>query len=196
MPANPQETPSPEDGVRAALEGFIRDLTGSLRNRETMLTINHAALCARIEQAQRALSALPSPSEGWIATADRLPQKPGVEHYEHVWCLIYYHGEILLRPWNCEHLVWDDAEGDDFYCDPLAPTHWRPLPPPPGIPDSNQAESSPHPEYLRGIEEAAKVAESEPGILSESRSGGSFGSARADQCKIIANAIRALVGGE
>ena len=42
------------------------------------------------------------------------------------------------------------------------------------------------------LEEAAKVAESEPGILSGHRSGGSFGAARADQCKIIATAIRSL----
>ncbi|MDQ2765392.1 MAG: hypothetical protein M3Y22_18515 [Pseudomonadota bacterium] len=47
-------------------------------------------------------------------------------------------------------------------------------------------------EYRRGLDDAAKVAESEPSILSGCRSGGSFGAARADQCRIVATAIRAL----
>lgn len=42
------------------------------------------------------------------------------------------------------------------------------------------------------FEEAARVAESEIGILSPYRSGGSFGAARADQGRVIAAAIRAL----
>ena len=67
----------------------------------------------------------------WILTTDRLPSKPGVAEYEYVECLIFYHGGILKRPWNCEHLCWDDEEHDDFFCDPKAPTHWMPLPEPP-----------------------------------------------------------------
>lgn len=43
------------DAVREALQGFINDLTGSLRNRDTMLTINHDALRRRIAQGQAAL---------------------------------------------------------------------------------------------------------------------------------------------
>lgn len=42
------------------------------------------------------------------------------------------------------------------------------------------------------IERCAKVAESEIGIASGYRSGGSFGAARVDQGRIIAAAIRAL----
>jgi hypothetical protein len=67
----------------------------------------------------------------WIKTADRLPEKPGKRSYEYVECLIYHKGQILLRPWNCEHLCWDDEAQNDFYCDPKEPTHWMPLPNPP-----------------------------------------------------------------
>ncbi len=67
----------------------------------------------------------------WIKTADRLPEKPGIKDYEYVECLIFYKGEIMLRPWNCEHLCWDDEAQDDFFCDPKAPSHWMPLPAPP-----------------------------------------------------------------
>lgn len=38
------------------LEGFVVSLTGSLRNRETMLTINHDELVRRIEHARALLS--------------------------------------------------------------------------------------------------------------------------------------------
>ena len=49
-----------------------------------------------------------------------LPKKPNIERYEQIPCLIvrkdrrYY--EILQ--WNCEHLVWDGEDGDDFECKP------------------------------------------------------------------------------
>ena len=79
---------------------------------------------------ERAIAALPS-CEEWIPTTERLPEKPGKSNYEYVECLIFYKGEILMRPWNCEHQVWDDEEHDDFFCVPTAPTHWRPLPSPP-----------------------------------------------------------------
>jgi hypothetical protein len=61
---------------------------------------------------------------GWIKTSDRLPEKPGKERYEYVDCLIYYKGEVLKRPWNCEHLCWDDEQYDDFFAHPTGPTHW------------------------------------------------------------------------
>lgn len=50
-------TPS-ADKLRAVVEGFVSDLTGSLKNRSTMLTINHNALTARIDQALAALKAV------------------------------------------------------------------------------------------------------------------------------------------
>ena len=67
----------------------------------------------------------------WIKTTDRLPEKPGKQRYEYIKCLIYHMGEIKIRPWNCEHLVWDDEERDDFFCNPTEPTHWMLLPEPP-----------------------------------------------------------------
>lgn len=55
----------------------------------------------------------------WVKTKDRLPEKPGKKSYEYVDCLIYHNGEILQRPWNCEHLCWDDAHYDDFFLRPF-----------------------------------------------------------------------------
>ena len=70
-------------------------------------------------------------NNGWIATSEKLPEKPGKDRYEYVECMIFHKGEIKLRPWNCEHLCWDDESHDDFFCDPKEPTHWMPLPAPP-----------------------------------------------------------------
>lgn len=64
----------------------------------------------------------------WISVEDRLPDKPGVKSYEHVWCLIFVNGQIELRPWNCEHLVWDNSSGGNFEFKPKDPTHWMPVP--------------------------------------------------------------------
>lgn len=68
----------------------------------------------------------------WVPTTDRLPEKPGIDSYEHVRCLIVVNGEIEIGMWNCEHLCWDDEEGDDYLYDPDTPTHWMPPPPRPG----------------------------------------------------------------
>lgn len=67
----------------------------------------------------------------WIETKNRLPEKPGIEGYEYVRCLIYVAGSREIGMWNCEHLCWDDEHGDDFRYHPTQPTHWMPLPPPP-----------------------------------------------------------------
>lgn len=67
----------------------------------------------------------------WVPTTDRLPEKPGIDSYEHVRCLIVVNGEIEIGMWNCEHLCWDDDEGDDYRYDPYTPTRWMPLPAPP-----------------------------------------------------------------
>ena len=65
----------------------------------------------------------------WIATTEKLhPDKPGLLRYEQIPCLIVRNREILIRQWNCEHLVWDDEDGDDFYCEAKDVTHWMPLP--------------------------------------------------------------------
>lgn len=66
----------------------------------------------------------------WIATTDKLhPDKPGLRRYEQIPCLIVRNRDILLRQWNCEHLVWDGEDGDDIYCKAEDVTHWMPLPP-------------------------------------------------------------------
>ena len=70
----------------------------------------------------------------WISVELKLPEKPGLASYEHVDCLIFIKGEILQRPWNCEHLCWDNAYGDNFEFNPKEPTHWMPLPEPPKEP--------------------------------------------------------------
>ena len=87
---------------------------------------------ARISALEREVAALRErtvlpPAGPWVRTVDRLPGKPGKDSYEHVDCAIFRKGEILCRPWNCEHLCWDDEDRDDFFCDALEPTHWMRL---------------------------------------------------------------------
>lgn len=94
------------------------------------VSIEHLAECIRNTRPQSEASALATPV-GWIKTTDRLPEKPCLKSYEYVDCLIYHRGKIKQRPWNCEHLCWDDEHYDDFYCAPTDPTHWQPLPAPP-----------------------------------------------------------------
>lgn len=60
----------------------------------------------------------------WVATGDRLPEKPGHRPYEHVECLVLHNGRLRILPWNCEHLCWDDEHGDDFLLHPKEPSHW------------------------------------------------------------------------
>ena len=68
----------------------------------------------------------------WIPTTEKThPDKPGLARYEQIPCLVVYHGEICIRQWNCEHLVWDEEDGDDFCCKADEVTHWMPLPPMP-----------------------------------------------------------------
>ena len=70
----------------------------------------------------------------WIKTTERLPEKPSNKNYEYVDCYIFVDGEVLERPWNCEHECWDDAGYDDFQYSATEPSHWMiankmPLPP-------------------------------------------------------------------
>jgi len=61
----------------------------------------------------------------WTRTADALPAKPGLSDYEYVWCLLRMpSGELKIRPWNCEHLCWDDEHMDDFEMHPKEPEWW------------------------------------------------------------------------
>lgn len=68
----------------------------------------------------------------WIKPSDRLPEKPGKCVYEYVDCLIVHQGEVKMRPWNCEHLCFDDEDYDDFFCTAGEIEWWMPVPP---IPD-------------------------------------------------------------
>lgn len=61
------------NGMREALQGFVDDLTNSLRNRETMLTINHDALRKRIDQAKAVLA---------IDRAARMGEEAAREYFE------------------------------------------------------------------------------------------------------------------
>ncbi len=73
----------------------------------------------------------------WVKPQDALPTKPGKKSYEYVDCLIVHKGEIKMRPWNCEHLCFDDEHYDDFFCDASDVELWRPLP---SIPDTKSTQ--------------------------------------------------------
>ncbi len=56
---------------------------------------------------------------GWVKVSEAgLPAKPNKKKYEQIMCLVVRNGrtyvEVLM--WNCEHKVWDGADGDDFEC--------------------------------------------------------------------------------
>lgn len=64
----------------------------------------------------------------WKAIKDGLPEKPGLEQYEQVVCLVitmFDHFTILT--WNCEHGCWDDEDGDDYACDALDVKYYIPI---------------------------------------------------------------------
>ena len=47
--------------------------------------------------------------------------------------LVYYgkpgrYHEIIMLTWNPHYNVWDDFDGDDYYCDPEMVSHWMELP--------------------------------------------------------------------
>lgn len=69
--------------------------------------------------------------DGWIDVKDRLPERKPNVGYSQVWCLCVYRGEVLILVYNHEHICWDQEDGDDYFCDVSAVSHWQPLPKPP-----------------------------------------------------------------
>jgi len=74
-------------------------------------------------------------TDGWISSAIQ-PKKPGIASYEHVPCLVSKDGDIKLLLWNCEHLCWDDKEGDDFECNLADVDFYYPLSQLPPLPNN------------------------------------------------------------
>ena len=70
----------------------------------------------------------------WVPTADRVPANPeGFPRNDHVPCLCAWLGEngggdMRILQWNAYYKVWDDSDGDDFFCKPGEVSHWMPLP--------------------------------------------------------------------
>ena len=70
----------------------------------------------------------------WVPTTERLPANPeGFPRNVHVPCLCVWLGEnvggdMRILQWNAYYKVWDDADGDDFFCKVQEVTHWMPLP--------------------------------------------------------------------
>lgn len=90
------------------------------------------AVIEGIESAGLRIYPADAPVIEWRQPPDH-PEKPGMNPYEHVDCLIIYKGDLLLRPWNCEHCCFDDEDGDDFFCQIQDVTTWAiaPLSAPP-----------------------------------------------------------------
>lgn len=98
---------------------------------ETLEWIDHLATAAPKESVFPLIDLRDNPQSapGWIkvnSEAD-LPKKPGLKPYEQIDCMVIHKGDMKHLVWNCEHLVWDDASGDDFYCNATEPTYYMPL---------------------------------------------------------------------
>jgi hypothetical protein len=67
----------------------------------------------------------------WHRTIDKMhPEKPGKCRYEQIlcFCLLKKNRSIKVLQWNCEHLVWDDESGDDFFCEASQVIAWALFP--------------------------------------------------------------------
>lgn len=71
----------------------------------------------------------------WIKTNKELPKGNENLNYEQIDCLVVLNGRIQHLVWNCAHQCWDDADGDDYACDALKPTHWMLFP---GLPAEDE----------------------------------------------------------
>lgn len=83
--------------------------------------------CARGMEMHRALAALSTIEaeairREWISVNDRLPRDEG--QY-----LVLCRNGYFIAVWNPEAFCWDDADGDDYWKDPIGYfTHWMNLP--------------------------------------------------------------------
>jgi hypothetical protein len=64
----------------------------------------------------------------WIPTKDELPSAPIPFQRESLLCLCIHKSSPRLLRWNYHYKVWDDEEGDDFFCAPLDVDLWMPFP--------------------------------------------------------------------
>lgn len=73
----------------------------------------------RAERAEAECAELREAALVWVTpkSLTDMPEKPGKASYKYVECLVLHRGQIKLRPWNCEHLVFDDEEQDDHFCE-------------------------------------------------------------------------------
>ena len=119
--------------VAASIDGDMDDRLNNSFVRADGLVTRLFVGPITVAEARTIARVLREAAEGWIkiTCANDLPKKPGKERYEYVECLIFHKGEIKMRPWNCEHLCWDDEEHDDFFCDAMEPSHYMKLPAPP-----------------------------------------------------------------
>lgn len=89
----------------------------------------------------------------WVPTAERVPANPeGFPRNDHVPCLCAWRGEngggdLRILQWNAYYKVWDDADGDDFFCEVQEVTHWMPLPPWPNNGGVPRPENAPTPKH-------------------------------------------------
>jgi hypothetical protein len=90
----------------------------------------------------------------WVSVTERRPKRDPNARYSEVPCLVCHKGEIKILVFNHEHMCWDDADGDDFYCKTMEVSHWMELPPPPQFDESEH----PDPEDAECCEGCRKPA--------------------------------------
>ena len=105
-----------------------------IRRLQTVATRHGEVDVAMIAERSVALLKDPNVFVGrWNEPKNGMPIKPGLKSYEYVDCLIVKNGDVFIRPWNCEHLCFDDESRDDHDCDVSEITAWAHLPTAPEV---------------------------------------------------------------